>query len=73
MDLPQFIKFITMVDAVKNQHLRWGQSIMIVLHRTYPDIYSEVVTTELDCFYDDNKAEALFLPLLWLEEKPCTG
>lgn len=37
---------------------------MIVLHRTYPAIYSEVVTTELDCFYDDNRAEALFLHLL---------
>ena len=64
MDLPQFIKFITMVDAVKNQHLRWGQSIMIVLHKTYPAIYSDVVTTELDCFYDDDKAEPLFLHLL---------
>ena len=64
MDLPQFIKFITMVDAVKNQHLRWGQSVMIVLHKTYPAIYSDVVTTELDCFYDDDRAEALFLHLL---------
>lgn len=64
MDLPQFIKFITMVDTIKNQHLRWGQSVMIVLHKTYPAIYSEVVTTKLDCFYDDNKAEALLLHLL---------
>lgn len=64
MDLPQFIKFITMVDVVKNQHLRWGQSIMIVLHKTYPSIYSDVVTTELDCFYDDRRAEALLSNLL---------
>lgn len=64
MNLEQFIKFTTMVSAIKNQHLRWGQSIMIVLHRTYPAIYSEVVTTDLDCFYDDNRAEALFLHLL---------
>lgn len=73
MDLPQFIKFITMVDAVKNQHLRWGQSIMIVLGRSHTDIYDSVKGTSLDCFYDDDKAEALFLHLLCLEEKPCTG
>jgi hypothetical protein len=64
VNLEQFIKFTTMVSAIKNQHLRWGQSIMTVLHRTYPAIYSEVVTTELDCFYDDSRAEALFLHLL---------
>jgi hypothetical protein len=64
MNLEQFIKFTTMVSAVKNQHLRWGQSIMIVLHKTYPSIYEVVNLTELDCFYDDDKAEALFLHLL---------
>jgi len=64
MNLEQFIKFTTMVSTVKNQHLRWGQSIMIVLHRAYPSIYEVVNLTELDCFYDDDKAEALFLHLL---------
>jgi hypothetical protein len=64
MNLEQFIKFTTMVSAVKNQHLRWGQSIMIVLHKTYPSIYEVVNLTELDCFYDDDKAETLFLHLL---------
>lgn len=37
---------------------------MIVLHRTYPSIYDTINLTELDCFYDDNRAEALFLHLL---------
>ena len=64
MNLEQFIKFTTMVSAIKNQHLRWGQSIMIVLLRTYPSIYDAINLTELDCFYDDNRAEALFLHLL---------
>jgi hypothetical protein len=64
MNLEQFIKFTTMVSTVKNHHLRWGQSIMIVLHKTYPSIYEVVNLTELDCFYDDDKAEALFLHLL---------
>jgi hypothetical protein len=64
VNLEQFIKFTTMVSAIKNQHLRWGQSIMIVLLRTYPSIYDAINLTELDCFYDDNRAEALFLHLL---------
>jgi hypothetical protein len=64
MNLEQFIKFTTMVSAIKNQHLRWGQSIMIVLLKTYPSIYDAVNLTELDCFYDDDKAEPLLLHLL---------
>jgi hypothetical protein len=64
MRLEQFIKFTTMVSAIKNQHLRWGQSIMIVLSRSHTDIYDSINGTSLDCFYDDDRAEALFLHLL---------
>lgn len=64
MNLEQFISFVSTVRSVKNNHLRWGQTVMIVLHRTYPSIYEVVNLTELDCFYDDDKAEALFLHLL---------
>jgi hypothetical protein len=55
-----FSEFKIMVDEYLAKHnLRQGQTIMNVLGDTYPEIYRNITGTELDCFYDDEKANKL--------------
>lgn len=44
---------------LNSQHLREGQIIMNHLSSVWSDKYKEIVNTDLDCFYDDNKSQLL--------------
>lgn len=51
-----FKDFLQIVDDVYNSHpfeLRYGQTIMNVLYKTYLSKYNEIASTENDCYYDD--------------------
>jgi hypothetical protein len=56
-----FDQFIEKVDSVyeKNNELyvdklRYGQTLMNVLHDVWRDKYYEITNTEYDCFYKDD-------------------
>ena len=42
-----------------NPELRYGQSIMTGLATAWPSKYTEITGTDLDCYYDDDKAKIL--------------
>ena len=51
-----FEEFMTIVDETYNEHSfswRYGQTIMNVLHKVWPEKYNKLVATENDCYYDD--------------------
>lgn len=51
-----FDEFLKKVDQAYNKYssnMRYGQTIMNVLHDISPIKYEELVATENDCFYDD--------------------
>lgn len=51
-----FKEFLNLVDHTHNEHSfqwRYGQTIMNVLHGVWPAKYNELVSTDIDCFYDD--------------------
>jgi hypothetical protein len=57
-----FNKFLDTVDEVYNDYsfdLRYGQTIMNVLHKTWPEKYNEIKNTDYDCFYDDGTVAIL--------------
>jgi len=52
----QFDEFLKIVDQTYNNHvfeLRYGQTVMNVLNKIWPEKYHEMTTLEYDCFYDD--------------------
>ena len=42
-----------------NPELRYGQSIMTGLATAWPSKYIEITGTDLDCYYEDDKAKTL--------------
>lgn len=59
-----FDQFIEKVNSIyeKNKHdylnsLRYGQTLMNVLHDCYKEKYKEIENTDLDCFYRDDIVE----------------
>lgn len=51
-----FNDFLKIVDETYNNHsfeLRYGQTVMNVLSKIWPEKYDEMATLEYDCFYDD--------------------
>ena len=51
-----FQKFLDLVNKEydsKAFNARYGQTIMNVLHKVWPDKYNEITNIEYDCFYDD--------------------
>ena len=51
-----FEQFLQKVDDFYYEHafeMRYGQSIMNMLHKIYPDWYKRITGSDLDCFYDD--------------------
>ena len=42
-----------------NPELRYGQSIMTALATSWPLKYKEITGTDLDCYYEDDKAKTL--------------
>ena len=49
----------TQVFKRQNYQLRFGQSLMNVLYKLYPDIYNQLAATDVDPFYDDRKLSSL--------------
>lgn len=55
-----FTQFLQKVDDFYYEHafeMRYGQSIMNVLNKTYPDWYKRITGTDLDCFYNDGTTQ----------------
>lgn len=51
-----FEEFLLKVDRFYNENefeMRYGQTIMNVLYKVWPDKYKELTGGDLDCFYDD--------------------
>lgn len=52
----KFDEFLQKVDQMYNvnyPYLRYGQSIMNVLHEYFPEKYKEISQTDSDCFYKE--------------------
>ena len=51
-----FEQFVLKVDNFYYDHsfeMRYGQSLMNMLHQILPDQYDKMSGTDLDCYYDD--------------------
>jgi hypothetical protein len=65
-----FDQFLNRVDKVYYENefeLRYGQTVMNVLHSIWPDQYKKIAKTDLDCFYDDGTAKSTleYLEKVW--------
>lgn len=51
-----FEEFLQKVDRFYYDNefdMRYGQSVMNILHKIWPEKYKEISGGDLDCFYDD--------------------
>lgn len=51
-----FEEFLQKVDRFYNDNefeMRYGQSLMNMLHKVWPDLYNRISGTDFDCYYDD--------------------
>jgi hypothetical protein len=55
---------------LKKYGLRYGQTIMNSLSEVWPDKHRELISTDLDCFYNDNKTDTTlsYLEKAWNHE-----
>jgi len=53
VEYDEFIKMFS--NCLENKHLRIGQCFMVALSKINRNLYDEIIGTEYDCFYDDNK------------------
>ena len=55
---------------LKKYSLRYGQTVMNTLSEVWPDKHRELTSTDLDCFYNDNKADTTlsYLEKAWNNE-----
>ena len=55
---------------LKKYCLRYGQTVMNTLSEVWPDKHRELILTDLDCFYNDNKADTTlsYLEKAWNNE-----
>jgi len=62
--------YLTNESAKDQPHWRAGQTCMNILARFDPETYSEILYTDLDCFYQDSKLTKLMAYLLnkWSED-----
>ena len=67
-----FTDFEKLVERnIHTNDLRYGQIVMNTLYDVRPEKYSEVVGTNMDCFYDTNDKVARVLEYLrqtWIDE-----
>jgi hypothetical protein len=62
MFMMSFKQFVDYVDRTYHEHsfdLRYGQTVMNVLYKTWPEKYNEITNTDYDCFYDDGTVAML--------------
>ncbi len=55
---------------LKRYGLRYGQTVMNTLSEVWPDKHRELMSTYLDCFYNDNKTDTTlsYLEKAWNHE-----
>jgi hypothetical protein len=55
---------------LKKYSLRYGQTVMNTLSEVWPDKHRELISTDLDCFYNDNKTNTTlsYLEKVWNHE-----
>ena len=66
-----YSEFKNKVDHnLKKYSLRYGQTVMNTLSEVWPDKHKELTSTNLDCFYNDNKADITlgYLEKVWNHE-----
>jgi hypothetical protein len=66
-----YSEFKNKVDHnLKKYSLRYGQTVMNTLSEVWPDKHKELTSTDLDCFYNDNKADITlgYLEKVWNHE-----
>ena len=58
--MKSYFDFVTKIDQEYHTgSLRYGQILMNVLYDTWPSKYKEITNTNLDCFYDDSRVDAV--------------
>ena len=66
-----YSEFKNKVDHdLKKYSLRYGQTVMNTLSEVWPDKHKELTSTDIDCFYNDNKAHTTlsYLEKAWKHE-----
>ena len=66
-----YSEFRSKIDHdLKKYSLRYGQTVMNTLSEVWPDKHRELISTDLDCFYNDNKADTTlsYLEQAWKYE-----
>lgn len=53
MTFEQFLQKVDCFYQDNKSKMRYGQSIMNMLHQILPGWYNRITGTDLDCFYDD--------------------
>lgn len=53
MTFEQFLQKVDRFYYDNEFDMRYGQSVMNILHKVYPDWYKRITGTDLDCYYDD--------------------
>ena len=55
---------------LKRYDLRYGQTVMNTLSEVWPDKHRELISTDLDCFYNENKTDTTlsYLEKVWNHE-----
>lgn len=55
---------------LKRYGLRYGQTVMNTLSEVWPDKHRELISTDLDCFYNDKKTDTTlsYLEKAWKYE-----
>ena len=55
---------------LKRYGLRYGQTVMNTLSEVWPDKHRELISTDLDCFYNENKTDTTlsYLEKVWNHE-----
>lgn len=57
MTFEQFIQAVDKYYYDNEPHQRYGQSIMNMLHKVWPDWYERISGTDFDCYYDDGTVQ----------------
>ena len=66
-----YSEFKSKIDNdLKKYQLRYGQTVMNCLAEVWPKKHKEFLATDLDCFYNDKKADRLLnhLEKIWQHE-----
>ena len=71
MTFEQFLQKVDRFYYDNEFEMRYGQSIMNMLHQIWPDRHNSISGTDLDCYYDDGTVRFTleYLEKAWNEKQ----